>query len=212
MSEEEQLEVMRYWVSEASKARRNIAFIRGFEEIRRRYVESVSPTEEPKDPAYNAVARVSIAVLNVVLDALISFSFKAFDQASQASLTRLKNALLRNAANDDCHDTVNEAFKQFQRNEKVVLEELTRLRNKLIAHIDYDFVLDPKQESLKIKEVLLATDMIIGLVDVLAAQFEKIGTVESSNVSGNSLVITPTKFAETDAEEFWRVTFCNWAK
>ena len=212
MSEDEQLEVMRYWVSEASKARRNIAFIRAFEEIRRRYVESLSPTEEPKNLAYNAVTRVSMAMLNVALDALILFSFKAFDQHSQGSLKKLKNAFFRNAANDGRRDNVNEAFKQFQRSEKMVLEELTRLRSKLVAHIDYDFLLDQKQESLEIKDVLQTTDVIIGLVDLLAAQFKKIGTVESPTVSDNSLVITPTKFSELDAKEFWQVTFGQWAK
>lgn len=212
LSEDEQLEVMRYWVSEASKARRNIAFIRGFEEIRKRYFESLSPTEKPKNPAYNAVARVSMAMLNVAVDALILFSFKAFDQRSQASLKKLKNDFSRNAANDVRRDNVTEAFRQFQQSEKMVLEELAGLRSKLVAHIDYDFLLEQKQESLEIKEVLQTTEMIIGLVDLLAAQFKKIGTVESQTVSDNSLVITPAKFSELDAEEFWRVTFDQWAK
>lgn len=212
MSEDEQLEVMRYWVSEASHARRNIAFIRGFEEIRRRYIKSLPPTEEPKNPAYNPVGRVTVAMLNVALDALILFSFKAFDQRSQASLQNLKNAVSRNAANDGRRDDVTEAFKQFQSREKMVMEVLVRLRSKLVAHIDYDFLLDQKQESLKIEQVLQTTDMIIGLVDLLAAQFKKIGTVENPTVCDNSLVVTPSKFSELDAEEFWQVTFGQWAK
>ncbi len=153
-----------------------------------------------------------MAMLNVAVDALILFSFKAFDQHSQASLKKLKNAFSRNAANDGRRDDVTEAFKQFEKSEEMALEELARLRSKLVAHIDYDFLLEQKQESLKIKEVLQTTDRIVGLVNLLAAQFKKIGTVESPTVSDNALVITPAKFSELDAEEFWRVTFDQWAK
>ena len=92
------------------------------------------------------------------------------------------------------------------------MELLARLRSKLVAHIDYDFLLDQKQESLKIEQLLQTTEMIIGLVDLLAAQFKKIGTVENPTVCDNSLVVTPSKFSELDAEEFWQVTFGQWAK
>lgn len=212
LSEDEQLEVMRYWVSEASIARRNIAFIRGFEETRRCYVKGLPPTEEPKDPAYNAVGRVSMAMLNVALDALILFAFKVFDQHSEASLERLKNAFVNNAKNVSCRDTVNKEFKQLKNSENVVLKELQKLRNKLVAHIDYDFLLDQRQGSLKIEKVLQFADRIVDLVHLLAAHFEKTGTVESPTVCDNSLVVTPTKFSELDAEEFWRITFGQWAK
>lgn len=152
-------------------------------------------------------------MLEVALDSLILFSFKAFDKnESTASLSKLKNAFFRNAANDGRRENVKAEFKKFEGCEKKASNKLRTLRIKMVAHIDRSFLLDPTQESLTIKEILKTTNSIVDLVDLLAQLFKKIGTVESPDVSDNSLMITPTKFAELDAEEFWRVTFGHWAK
>lgn len=213
LDDNQQLEVMRYWVSEANMAQRNIALIRGFEQSRRRFVESKSLPEEMASPAYSPVGRVSTAILDVVLDSIIMFSFKAFDQDKQAaSLSKLKDVLFQNAANDGLVDNVAAAFRSFNRNNESVLKDLRMFRKKKVAHIDYDFLLGQKQVSLTVEEALTTATKIVDLVALLAKFFIKVGTTESPTVADNSLIIAHAEFLELDAEEFWRVTFGQWAK
>lgn len=214
LGDDEQLQVMRYWVSEANRAMRIIAFIRGFEKARKQYFERKYNLEEPKNPAYSAVGRVSIALLDVALDSLILFSFRAFDgDYRAASLSKLKNAfLLSDLINDRYKEQVKYAFRKFDRGQKSAKSEIEKLRSKMIAHVDFDFLLDGRQEGITIEKALEIAENIVDLVSFMAAGFKKPGTIESPTISDNSLVITPAELAEPDAEEFWRVTFSCWAK
>lgn len=210
---DEQLQVMRYWVSEADRARRNIALIRGFDESWRRYSASKSLPSEIKLPSYNAAGRISLALLDNALDSVVLFSFKAFDEdARAASLPRLRKALQKNMATDGRLDGIAEEFRKFERREKSTLDGLRTLRKKSVAHVDYDFLLDPSRKNLAVEDALKAANRLVDLVALLAKLFQKIGTVGDPTAADNSIMVIPDKFSELDAEEFWRVTFSHWAK
>ena len=66
--------------------------------------------------------------------------------------------------------------------------------------------------ELLLLDLLKHAEGVVDLIYAMAQSFKKIGTVGNPNALDASLVITPVKKAQLDAEEFWRVCFGPWAK
>ena len=130
--EDAQQEEIRYWVNEASRAVRNIALIRSFDERRSQYICSKPNPEDLKNPIYDPVGRTSVSLISTAEDALILFSWKAFDADKRsASISKLKNAILCDPdVNGDYKEHIRKKFKEFSEKQTPIKENVALFRKK----------------------------------------------------------------------------------
>lgn len=212
----ELLTAYRFWVGEACDAVRCVAFIEGYEAVRKEYLAWCAQENiEPVHSGYIQQARAILPLLPAAVASLTLFVTKGFDSKSSYSLLVLKNKTRDyvGVKNDFALGKIRDETKIFFKEYRKIERDLKNYRNWFVAHADHGAVLGNAKFDLTPLKLISVANLAIHLVRLYSnlSGLNPVGTVGAPTISDNTLVVTSKKFAAIDAEIFWRMQFASWA-